>query len=119
MDPIVLYYLTIGVRFYQTYEYGDLLGELPTDNPFENNTVYRTMIPVTEEHSYVNKIKNSNSIFRFENISRDRATELGLWDYPDDYGMDMSPILGLDVEGAINEQFRLFNAYYGALHEIR
>ena len=53
------------------------------------------MIPITEEHSYVNKIKNSNSIFRFEDISRKTATELGLWDYPDNYGYDMSPILGL------------------------
>ncbi|MBQ2838854.1 MAG: hypothetical protein IJE73_04350 [Muribaculaceae bacterium] len=108
-----------GVRYYQTYEYDDLLSELPTSDPFENMTVYQTMIPITEEHSYVNKIKNSNSIFRFEDISRKRATEMGLCDYPDDYGYDMSPILGLDVDDAIDEQFRLFNAYYGAMHEIR
>ncbi|MBR5332975.1 MAG: hypothetical protein IKV32_06750 [Muribaculaceae bacterium] len=108
-----------GVRFYQTYEYSDFLSDKPTDNPFENKSIYRTMIPVTEEHTYVNKIKNSNSIFRFENITRDRATELGLWDYPDNYGRDMSPILGLDVEPFIDEQYRMLNAYYGALHEIR
>lgn len=108
-----------GVRFYQTYNYEDLLSELPTSNPFENQTVYRTMIPITEEHSYVNKIKNSNSIFRFEDISRKSATELGLWDYPDNYGYDMSPILGIDVDSATDERFRMFNAYYGALHEIR
>ena len=108
-----------GVRFYQTYNYEDLLSELPTSNPFENQTVYRTMIPITEEHSYVNKIKNSNSIFRFEDISRKTATELGLWDYPDNYGYDMSPILGIDVDSATDERFRMFNAYYGALHEIR
>lgn len=108
-----------GVRFYQTYEYRDFLDAMPTDNPFENDEVYRTMIPITEEHSYVNKIKNSNSIFRFENVTKKRAEELGLWDYPKVYGMDMSPILGLDVDGAINEQFRMLNAYYGALCEFR
>ena len=108
-----------GVRHYQTYEYDDLLSELPTSDPFEDRRVYRTMIPITEEHSYVNKIKNSNSIFRFEDVSREKVAELGLWDYPDDYGYDMSPILGLDVDDATDEQFRLFNAYYGAMHEIR
>lgn len=108
-----------GVRFYQTYEYNDLLCKLPTSDPFENRTVHRTMIPITEEQSYVNKIKNSNSIFRFEDISRKSAAEMGLWDYPDNYGYDMSPILGLDVDGTTDEQFRLFNAYYGAKHEFR
>lgn len=108
-----------GVRFYQTYEYDDLLCKLPTSDPFENRTVHRTMIPITEEQSYVNKIKNSNSIFRFEDISRKSAAEMGLWDYPDNYGYDMSPILGLDVDGTTDEQFRLFNAYYGAKHEFR
>lgn len=108
-----------GSRSYQTYEYDDLLCKLPTSDPFENRTVHRTMIPITEEQSYVNKIKNSNSIFRFEDISRKSAAEIGLWDYPDNYGYDMSPILGLDVNGTIDEQFRLFNAYYGAQHEIR
>lgn len=108
-----------GVRFYQTYEYSDFLDDMPTCNPFENDDVYRTMIPITEEHSYVNKIKNSNSIFRFENISKNKAKELGLWNYPTVDGMDMSPILGLEVDGAIEEQFRMLNAYYGALCQIR
>ena len=108
-----------GVRYYQTYEYSDLLDELPTSDPFESRKVYRTMIPITEEHSYVNKIKNSNSIFRFEEISSKTASEMGLWDYPDDYGYDMSPILGLDVDAAIDDKYRMFNAYYGAIHQIR
>lgn len=108
-----------GVRHYQTYEYSDFLDGMFSTDPFENIEVYRTMIPITETHRYVNKIKNSNSIFRFEDISEKQAEDLGLWDYPNVEDSDMSPILGLDVDNVIEKQFRLFNAYYGAIHQIR
>lgn len=108
-----------GVRHYQTYEYSDLLDCLPSDNPFENETVFNTMIAITEQHRYTNKLRNSNSIFRFEDISREKANELGLWNYPAIERFDMSPILGVDVDSKIGQHFRLLNAYYGALYQIR
>lgn len=118
-DSIWGFHIAGGVRHYQTYEYSDLLNSLPSDNPFECETVFDTMIAITEKHRYTNKLRNSNSIFRFEDISLEEASDLGLWDYPEIIRYDMSPILGLDVDSNTDQYFRLLNAYYGARYEIR
>lgn len=118
-DSIFGFNIVGGARYFQTYEYRDLLDCFPTDNPFENKTVFNTMIAITEKHRYTNKLRNSNSIFRFEEISRKEANELGLWEYPEIERFDMSPILGADVDSNIDQHFRLLNAYYGARYQIR
>ena len=118
-DSIYGSHIAGGVRRFQTYEYSDLLDNFSTDNPFENETVFNTMIAITEKHRYTNKLRNSNSIFRFEEITREEANALDLWDYPEIDKFDMSPILGVEVDNNIDRHFRLLNAYYGALYEIR
>ncbi len=108
-----------GVRYYQEYHYDDVLNSCSSHNPFKDVRVFKTMEPITEEHRYVNKIRNSNSIFKFEKISKDEAEQIGLWDYPELSGLDMSPILGLNVDNKTDAYYRLLNAYYGSHYQIR
>lgn len=67
---------------------------------------------VTEPHKYTNKIRNSNSIFRFEKIGRTQAITLGLIDYPEIIDFDAPTILSdcFDVPETVERQFRLFNS---------
>jgi hypothetical protein len=52
-------------------------GEACNWNRDENSTK-----TVTITHQYHNPLKKSNSLFRSSNISKERAAELGLFDYP-------------------------------------
>ena len=69
-------------------------------------------VPVTETHSYKNKIRCSNSIFKFEKINKERARELGLIDYPVISGYDAPSVLSNDfnIPYYADDLFRKFNA---------
>ena len=79
-------------------------------------------VSVTEKHSYVNKIKNSNSIFKHRKIDRKDAFELGLYDYPR-IGLfhDAECLLSntYPVDEDIRSLFRRFNGKYGAQLQMR
>lgn len=107
-----------GVRYYQEYYYSDFLEGCKSRDPFEDAETFKTMIPVTEKHKYTNKIKSSNSIFRFEKISKEEAEELGLKEYPSE-DTDISPFLGKKVSVLEDASYRLLNAYYGSPYQIR
>lgn len=93
-----------GVRTGYHYNFLDL------DTTCYSDTRY--WIPVTESHSYKNKIKCSNSIFKFEQINKERAKELGLIDYPVISGYDAPSVLSNDfsVPNYADDLFRKFNA---------
>lgn len=72
----------------------------------------RYWVPITESHRYKNKIRCSNSIFKYEKISKERADELGLLGYPAIIGFDAPAILTKDfsVPRFADDMFRKFNA---------
>lgn len=80
-----------------------------------------TIYTVTEEHWYENKIKASNSIFKFEEISKKEAKELNLYDYPNINNLDQNPILSknLFINSDEIESIKYVNGYYGKLKEFR
>lgn len=78
-----------------------------------------TIIPVTEEHSYHNPMKNSNSIFRYSEIDKDSAKVLGLYDYPKFSLYNQNPIIGCKATDRSKEQLNYVNAMFGAKYQFR
>ena len=75
-------------------------------------------VVMTEESAYQNKVQGSHSIFRFQDISKEKAKELGLYDYPKVVGRTQNPLIGREFDEDTVNMFRLFNAYYGYEHQI-
>ena len=93
-----------GVRTGSHYNFNDLGPVRSCDT--------RYWVPITESHRYKNKIRCSNSIFKFEKISREEALEAGLVDYPPISDNDAPCILSRDfgVPQFADDLFRKFNA---------
>ena len=78
---------------------------------------------VTYTHRYRNPVKNSNSIFRGQRITKEQARKLGLFDYPEasweQQVVLVSPGLkcGDDIDNA-NFELQHLNAFCGLHHEI-
>ena len=102
-----------GVRFGSRYKRFDLDWE-DLENP-------EKWVPITEKHSYTNKIKVSNSIFKFEKIGKPQAVEMGLLDYPSIYSNDAPCVLSNDilVSPFVDDLFRKFNARYAPEYQMR
>lgn len=102
-----------GVRYGCHYSIDDLTTE-QFDTP-------KYWIPITETNSYKNKIRCSNSIFKFEDISSEQAEEIGLFDYPDIDGYDAPCILpgDFDLPFRADFMFRRFNARYAPEVQMR
>ena len=102
-----------GIRFGSQYRRSDL-GLDGMENP-------EKWVPITEKHSYTNKIRASNSIFKFEKIDRQRASEIGLVDYPAIRSYDAPCVLSneIPVASSIDDLFRKFNARYAPEFEMR
>lgn len=79
------------------------------------------LVKVTQKHQYVNKIKNSNSIFRFEKIHEWQAVEWGLIDYPEIDGLDAPAILSreFNFSSTAEHKARVFNAAFAPNAEMR
>ena len=93
-----------GVRTGYHYDFNDLDSNRRHD--------IRYWVPITESHYYKNKIRCSNSIFKFEKISSQKAEETGLINYPVISGFDAPAILSKDftVPYYADDMFRKFNA---------
>lgn len=76
----------------------------------QTDTTY--WVPVTETHRYKNKIRCSNSIFKFEEIGKEEVADLGLIDYPKISRHDAPAVLSKDfmVPAYADDLFRKFNA---------
>lgn len=87
---------------------------------------YDNMVTATYEGLYVNYVRGSNSIFRYEPLSRREAARLGLVDYPeiDEYNLDVDAILvslrlaDIEVNKRDQQHIQRINAYYGAEAQI-
>lgn len=81
----------------------------------------------TESHSYENRLQASHSLFRFSDISKKEAAELGLYEYPrlwikDAIGVerrDQLPVMGAEVADSIGQYFCFINGRYGRQYEFR
>lgn len=78
-------------------------------------------VSVTEKQKYKNKIINSNSIFKFRNVSKKEAERLGLFKYPEivDYDSDCILSQKYEVSDKIQEKFRRFNGAFAPQREMR
>ena len=101
------------VRYGQHYVYDDVEGS-------ENERLDR-LFTITEPHDYENRIKNSNSIFRFEKVTDVDVIYYGLLDYPPIEDCDAPCILSncYDVPDDIDREFRVFNATLAPNAEMR
>lgn len=92
--------------------------------PFDDN--YDHLVTATYEGLYVNYVRDSNSIFRHEEISDKEATQLGLIEYPpiteDTLDVDavlVSPRLrGVAITRSMQRAIQRINGYYGAEAQI-
>lgn len=102
-----------GVRFGTSYEMADFDYE-QRENP-------KNWVPITESHSYTNKVQSSNSIFKFEKISDKEASEMGLLKYPAIYSHDAPCVLSNDISVSpdVDEMFRKFNAKFAPEFQMR
>ena len=94
-----------GVRYGCHYFYHEAEG-----THYDGST--EKLFTITEKHSYTNKIRNSNSVFRFEKISGKDADALGLIDYPDITDFDAPAILSrhFNVAESTDRAYRVFNS---------
>ncbi len=102
-----------GTRYGREYSFYDL--------PEDARTCSGSWVPVTELHTYRNKIRRSNSIFKFERISKEEARQLGLYDYPKIRHFDAPCILSSHyaVPPEADFIFRQFNARIAPKAQMR
>lgn len=76
---------------------------------------------ITREHNYNNRVKavQSNTIFKYGEISKNKAKELELFDYPANKDGHQSPILGRTVTDAEEQYIRYLNGTLGKEKEFR
>ncbi|NPV13154.1 MAG: hypothetical protein HPY57_15410 [Ignavibacteria bacterium] len=81
---------------------------------------YLTSVPLTTEHSYINKIKASDyTVFNYIKISEDEADSLNLYDYPDMINNFSYPsVLGYN-SNKINNEFHRINGHLGYKKQVR
>lgn len=74
---------------------------------------------LVSKHKYRNRVIHSKSIFNFEDISKDEAKELGLFDYPDIEYDDQDVILGKYFGTNTVKKFKYINSVYGPTKQFR
>lgn len=73
---------------------------------------------VTYTGRYTNPILNSNSIFRFQKITKEQAQELRLYDYPKILNDEQDIVIGKDLQESDQYEFQYINAIYGWERQI-
>ena len=83
------------------------------------DSVIRHAETETYECRYTNPLDHSNSIFRYKEISKEEAQELGLYEYPQVKYFEQTPVIGLGIAtGADQRAFQLLNAMNGRQHQV-
>lgn len=80
-----------------------------------------TMYDITTPHGYRNKIKaaQSHTIFKMGDISKEKAKELGLYEYPEINAMNQNPIIGRVRPDKEVQRIKYINATYGKRYQFR
>lgn len=85
---------------------------------WDNNI--KTIADFTYENTYTNKIKASKSIFAFEDISKEIADSLNLFEYPKVVDYIQNPINGYkNATPADIQSLRAINGLYGQKYQVR
>lgn len=76
---------------------------------------------ITHENIYKNKVKamQTNTIFKYGNIDKTDAKELGLYEYPSIQFMNQNPIIGREVTDKDVQKIKYINAIYGKQYQFR
>lgn len=85
---------------------------------WDNNR--NTVKPYVKEHHYCNKVIGTESAFKFNEITKEEAKELGLYDYPEIKDNEQNPIIGFKrfVKPNDIKQIQQLNAVYGLKKQI-
>ena len=80
-----------------------------------------TMYDITTPHGYKNKIKaaQSHTIFKMGDISKEKAKELGVYEYPEINAMSQNPIIGGVRSDKEVQRIKYINATYGKRYQFR
>lgn len=102
-----------GIRFARHHHFADVTINGPEDHD--------KFILISQENSYTNKIKNSNSIYRSVKVSKKEAKELGLYEWPTCVEYDVPCILShhLPVPKELDKLYRRFNALVAPERQMR
>lgn len=83
----------------------------------------------TVENTYKNKVKASHSIFGFIDIDKNKAKEMGLYEYPELYNQkgttffdndeNQNPFIGYTPNKEELDRWQFINGYYGNKKQIR
>lgn len=85
----------------------------------EWDMIETTMVTQTYTHRYTNPLDRSNSIFRYEEINKEKAVQLGLYEYPGIKNGMQEPIVGLNIATSSDQRrFQILNARNGMEHQI-
>lgn len=81
------------------------------------------LVTTTTQHSYTNKVQNSNSLYNFATVTKEEKKDFQLFEYPkilDNYSQPI--VLGAkDAKQAreLDDCLDNLNAYYGQKHQIK
>ena len=74
---------------------------------------------LTSKHDYKNKLISSKSIFNLEDIDKDEAKKIGLFDYPEIINDDQDVIIGKCLPLKTHKKFKYVNSIYGSSRQFR
>lgn len=103
-----------GMRFGCHFCYNDVIND-------DAASGFLRMIPITATHTYTNRVKNSNSIFRFEHLEKADTIRLGLLKYPEFDGWNQHAIISgeFTVDHDVIRAYDRFNAMWAPDNEMR
>jgi hypothetical protein len=82
-----------------------------------------TLVPLVTEHSYINRVPASDSVFKFPDITPEQAKKRGLFEYPrvssDYYALSVLGGEGLPGFQAALQQLDVVNARLGPKKQVR
>lgn len=91
------------------------------DTEIKDASDHYKFITISEINSYTNKVKNSNSIYRTEKISKKEAKSLGLFEWPIPKDYDVPAILSQigKIPDEIDSLYRRFNSLIAPNKQMR
>jgi hypothetical protein len=81
------------------------------DNNFDHT------VPTVSQHTYVNKVKCSRSVFNFQEVSKEDKIAYGLYDYPSLNEWNYNPIVGYNNPNA-SLRLQRYNSILGAYKKV-
>jgi hypothetical protein len=74
---------------------------------------------ITKEGSYINKIRASHSVFKFEDIDEKEKKRWSLYDYPNVYEYKQKVVLGKNIDVITERKLQYINGFYGPSKQFK